>query len=217
MPATSFPKFIFLFILSILIQRAQAEPAANVPAKSVLPGVQPLDGVNIDAIETYQNPKKQQIDFGLVLLPLDPYYNGFAVDLGYSHYFDKTYSWQILDVNYIYGVDKGLTSQLADTYGVNPKSIEKLTFIVSSNLEYVHAYGKFVFLKEHIRYFRSALVAGPAFVTSNKRGTVGLNLGWRFETFVNDDFSWTLQIRDIYAPSNIANNLAFVLGTAYGF
>lgn len=197
-----------------------AAPAAveSIPPLEKVPvGVQPLDGVKIEALETYQNPKRQQLDFGLLVLPLDPYYNGFGIDLGYTRYFDKTYSWQILDINYIYSVNKGLTSQLAENYNVNPTSIERLTFIVSTNLEYVIAYGKFVFLSNHIRYFRSSLVVGPAYATSNKRGTVGLNLGFRFETFVNDDFSWVFQIRDVYAPSNIDNNLAFVLGTAYGF
>ena len=203
-----------VFLISLISYTATA---AETPPITTLPGLHPLDGVNIEAVETYQNPKKQQIDFGLAVLPLDPYYNGFAIDLGYNYYFGKTYSWQILDVNYIYSVNKGLTSQLAQTYGVNPKSIERLTFIVSSNIQYVHAYGKFVFMKEVIRYFRSSVVFGPAYVTSNKRGTVGFNLGWRFETFVNDDFSWILQIRDVYAPSNIDNNLIISLGSSYGF
>ena len=205
----------FIIGVGIFVSAFLARPGRA--ATNPTPGLQPLDGVNIEAIETYQNPKTQQIDFGLSILPLDPYYNGFAIDLGYTHYFGKTYSWQILDVDYIYSVNKGLTSQLADTYGVNPQKIERLNLIVASNFSYVHAYGKFVFAKKYIRYFRSALLVGPAYVTSNLRSTVGLNLGWRFETFVNEDFSWVLQIRDIYAPSNIDNNLAFVLGTAYGF
>jgi hypothetical protein len=201
--------------------KSSPQTAATVPASagtnSVPVGSQPMDGVNIEAVETYQNPKRQQIDFGLCVLPIDPYYNGFGIDIGYNHYYDKTYSWQFIDVNYIYAVDKGLTSQLAQDYNVNPRSIERLTFIASSNIQYVMAYGKFVFFKEHIRYFRSSLVAGPAFAVSNVRSTIGLNLGVRMETFINDDFSWVLQLRDVYAPSNIDNNFVFALGTAYGF
>lgn len=238
MPLPIFAKIILLLSIVLRLYSAAAAPAQSAkvrpskPAPSLsapaalenapppskpLVGLQPLDGVNIEAVETYQNPKKQKIDFGLCVYPLDPYYNGFGIDLGYSHYYNKTFSWQILDVNYIYSVNKGLTSQLAENYNVNPTSIERLTFIVSSNIEYVIAYGKFVLLRDHIRYFRSSLYAGPAYATSNKRGTVGLSVGWRIETFVNDDFSWVLQIKDVYAPSNIDNNLAFVLGTAYGF
>ncbi len=187
-------------------------PQINLPA-----GVQPMDGVNIEAVETYRNPKSRQIDFGLCVYPVDPYYNGFGIDLGYNHYFDKTYTWQVLDVNYIYSVDKDLRSQLAEKFTKNPKSIERLTFIASSSIQYVMAYGKFVFFKQHIRYFRSSLIGGPVYAVSNVRGTVGVNLGIRFETFVNDDFSWVLQIRDVYAPSNIDNNLVFGLGTAYAF
>ena len=190
---------------------------AGAPPPPLPAGVQPMDGVNIEALETYLNPKRQQIDFGLAVLPIDPYYNGFGIDFAYNRYFGRTFSWQLVDVDYIYTVNKDLRSQLAEEHNVNPTTIERLTFIASSNLQYVHAYGKFVFLKEHIRYFRSSFVVGPAYAVSNKRSTVGLNIGWRFETFVNEDFSWILQFRDIYAPSNIDNNLAFVLGTAYGF
>jgi hypothetical protein len=186
-------------------------------AATQAPAVKPLDGVNVEALESYQNPKAQQLDFGLSLFPLDPYYNGFAIDVGYSHYYSKTFFWQILNADYVYTVDKGLSSQLAQNYGVNPQSIERLNYLFTSNLGYVHAYGKFIFAKQYIRYFRSSVLIGPAFVASNQEASIGINLGWRFEVFVNNDFSWQLQLRDIYVPSNIGNNLAFVLGTAYGF
>jgi hypothetical protein len=168
-------------------------------------------------VETYQNPKRNQIDFGLSVLPLNPYFNAFGIDLAYTYYFNKTYSWQVLDMDYFYTVNTGLTSQLAENYAVNPQTIERLSFMVSSNIQYVLAYGKFIFAKQYIRYFRSALLFGPTFASSNKEASVGGNLGLRFEVFVNDDFSWVAQLRDIYVPSNIGNNLAFILSTAYGF
>jgi hypothetical protein len=204
-------------LVSVILAALSVSSLVVFAAATSSPGVQPLDGVNIEAIETYQNPKTQQLDFGLSVLPLDPYYNGFAIDLGYSVYFGKTFSWQVANIDYVYGVDKGLTSQLAQNYSVQPQRIERLNLVASSNFQFVHAYGKFVFLKEYIRYFRSALLLGPAFVRSNLRSSVGANLGWRFEVFVNNDFSWVLQIRDIYAPGTINNNVAFGLGTAYGF
>ena len=202
-------------LASAVLTYLPMHPAAALPAGN--PGLQPLDGISIEAVETYRNPKTQQVDVGLALLPLDPYYNGFAIDLGYRRYFGKTFSWQIANLDYIYSVNKDLTSQLAEKYGVQPKRIERLQLLVSSNVEYVVAYGKFVFRKSYIRYFRSALAAGPAFAISTERSTVGLNLGFRFETFVNEDFSWTLQLRDVYAPSNIDNNLIITLGTTYAF
>jgi hypothetical protein len=202
-------RFALLLSAHFLLAGSNAFAKAEGPA--------PIDGVSVEAVETYQNPKSRQIDIGLSLLPLNPYFNAFGIDVGYTNYFDKTYSWQIVDLDYVYTVNTGITSQLAQTYGVNPNSIERLNFLVSSNFQYVFAYGKFIFAKQYIRYFRSAALIGPTYASSNKESTIGGNIGLRFEVFVNDDFSWVFQMRDIYMPSNIGNNLAFVLSTAYGF
>lgn len=180
-------------------------------------GVKPMDGVIIDAVETYQNPKSQQADFGLGVWPLNPYYMGFSLDAGYTYYYNKTYSWEVLHADYIYTVDSGLTSQLAENYGVNPEQIDRLNLLISTNLQYAHAYGKFIFLKEYIRYFRASFLGGPAFLVTNKEATVGLGVGYRLETFVNDKFSWKLEARDVYAFGSIGNTLAFIFGTSYGF
>lgn len=185
--------------------------------EATTPGIKPLDGVRIQAVETYQNPKKQQLDFGLGLWPMDPYFNGFSVDVGYNRFFNKTYAWEVAHIDYIYSVDTGLTSQLADRWSVSPQTINRLNFVFSSNLRYTLAYGKFVFMTKYIKYFRASVLAGPAFVLASQGSSVGLGAGFRFETFVNNDFSWKVEVRDIYAFGNLNNNLAFVLGTAYGF
>lgn len=177
-----------------------------------------LDGVKVESLETYLNPKNTQLDLGLGVWPLNPYYNGFSVEGGYSRYFSKTYSWEVLHGSYIYTVDSDLTSQLAQSFAKNPVQIERLRMVVSSNLQMVMAYGKFIFNSEYIRYFRSSLLAGPAYVDTNLNGTFGVNIGWRFDVISSGNFSWRLDIRDLYAFS-IANNnnLTFALGTAYGF
>ena len=48
-------------------------------ASNSAPGIQPLDGVNVEAVQTYQNPKSSLIDFGLGIWPLNPYYNALRI------------------------------------------------------------------------------------------------------------------------------------------
>lgn len=182
-----------------------------------LTGEKPLDGDKIQAVETYENPKTQQIFFGLGLWPLDPYYNGFSVNLTYTRYLNKTYSWDVASLDYIYTVDSGLTSQLADSYQVQPQSIERLNFVLTSDMNYTFAYGKTIFLKKYIRYFRSSLLAGPGLVITNQESAVGMDVGWRIETFVNDNFSWRVEARYLYTFGAVRNNLAFIFGTAYAY
>lgn len=214
-PSNTF--LILLFLIGIQAQ-ANSDWLSDEPDK---PGLRPLDGVQIEAIETYQNPKKRAVDYGLGIWPVNPYYNGFSLNLGYTHYFSKTYSWEVLNGDYVFTVDKGLTSELADRYSVNPESIERIRFILSSNLKYVHSYGKVIFLKEYIRYFRSSFLLGPALFATEKGeeaiSTIGFNLGWRIETFVDNDFSWKIEIRETYAFSGLGNNINLIFGSSYAF
>ncbi len=203
-------KFLFLCGLGLL----GAIPYLLAAAAQA--GIKPLDGVKIEALETYQNPKQRQFDFGLGLWPLDPYYNGFSIDVGYTQIFNKTDAWEVVHADYLYTVDTGLTSQLADQYSVNPQSIRRLSLVLSSNFRYTLAYGKFIFFERSIRYFRSSILAGPAFVMTNQGETVGLGAGFRLETFVNNLYSWKLEVRDTYAFGYLDNNLAFIFGTSYG-
>lgn len=178
----------------------------------------PLDGVNIEALETYRNPKANSLDVGLGVWPLNPYFNAFSVDIGYNWIFDKTYAAQVRG-SYLYTVDKGLTSELADSYNVDPQStIERPNFIVSADFKYTIAYGKFIFFKDRIRYFRSQIFAGPAFVSSNKQALFGGDVGWSMEAYVNELFSWRLEIRDVVASiGSTTNNLELSVGMGYAF
>lgn len=181
-------------------------------------GTKPLDGVIVEALESYRNPKTNQVSFDLGIWPFNAYYNGFSVNAGYTYFVNKTLAWEVLDGSYLYTVDKNLTSQLAQNYGVNPVQIERLNYVISSNAIYFHSYGKFILAKEYIRYFRSGAMGGVGLVSSNKNTNVAASIGWRFEVYTNDNFSWKLDIRDfISLSSDLTNNLAFNLGTAYSF
>lgn len=170
----------------------------------------PIDGVFVDVLETYPSPKKHEIGVGLGLYPLNAYYNALALDTAYTYRFSKTYGWEIVNCAFAYTIDKGLTSELAEDYQVEPQRIERLKYIVSSNLIYTHSYGKFIFLEEHIKYFRSSAVGGLGWVGTSEEGGVSLTLGWRFDVFVNNSFSWRIEIRDNIATSHY---LTFNLGT----
>jgi outer membrane beta-barrel protein len=177
----------------------------------------PLDGVTIEALETYRNPKNSQLTFDVSMLPFNAYYTGFGINAAYIYVINKTWAAEMTGA-YIYSVEKGLTSELAQNYAVNPESIERIQTTVAGNAIYYHSYGKFILLKEYIRYFRSGFLLGAGYVITNTTGYVAGSLGWKFEVYVNDVFSWKFEIRDlITAQKGVTNNVAFSLGTAYSF
>ncbi len=184
-------------------------------------GPRPLDGVYIESVEIYSIPKAKSIGFSFGLWPVQPYYNGFSLNVDFTSYLSKNLAWELLNVSYLYNVQTSLTSDLAENYAVNPQEIEKSNFILGSNLRSTIAYGKFVFFGDYIRYFRSSIIFGPAVistVSSASKTRFGLTLGWGFETFLKDSLSWRFEIKDVYAiGAAYPNNLAFTLGTTYGF
>ena len=180
-------------------------------------GPRPLDGVFVEALQSYSNPRSHHIGFDFGVWPLNPYYNGFSLDFNYTYFFNKNHAWEIVNFSYMYTVDTGLTTELADSYNVEPRKIERAEYIISSNYLPTLAYGKFIFFSDNIRYFRSNLVLGPALISTNEAAQIGVCVGWQFETFVNEKFSWKLGIRDNFSfSSSHPNNLVLTLGTSFG-
>lgn len=207
-------KFLGFFLTLCLLTQAHAAS----PELEQQFGPKPLDGVFVDAIQSYSNPRNSHFGFDFGVWPLQPYYNGFSVDVNYTYYFNKDHAWEVLNAAYLYTVDTGLVTELADENKLQPQFIQRVNYIISSNYLMTLAYGKFIFFENNIRYFRSSLILGPAMIATNNGSSIGLCMGWGFETFVNDRVSWKFEIRDNYAFSlDHPNNLAFLLGTSYGF
>ena len=155
-----------------------------------------LDGVYVEAVETYLHEKSHRITLGLNIYPFNSYYNGFGLGLGYTYLFTKNVGWEIIGFDYVHSVKTGLTSELAEKYGVNPERIEKLEFIFSSNLAYVLAYGKMLFLDSYIGYFRLSALGGLGLINTTVESDLGLSVGIRFEYYIGDFLSYIFEIRN---------------------
>jgi hypothetical protein len=176
----------------------------------------PLDGVMIEAVEVYASPKSSSLDIGVGVYPFNSYYTDLSLNFGYTYRFNQNWGWDVLGLSYFVSFQKDLTSQLADKYAVKPESIEKLQYIFATNAVFTHTYGKFLFMEDYIRYFRSSIFAGPAMVNTNELSAVAVNFGARFELFHGEYFSWTFEFRDaltIYGTGYVT----FTFGSGLNF
>lgn len=192
---------------------------AAVDARGTDPNqIRPLDGVKIDAIETYANPKTSELGIGATIYPFNSYFNSFGASLNYTHYFGETYAWEVLNANYHFSVRKDLATDLAENFGVNPREIETLNFNLSSNFMYVFSYGKLILFKKHIRHFRLSTLAGLGAVTTSAATNIAANAGLRFDLYISGSFSMRLDIRENFAFGNVMKNyMIFGLGTGIAF
>jgi outer membrane beta-barrel protein len=176
-----------------------------------------LDGVTIEAVETYLNPKDSELTLGMSWYPFNPYYNGLGIGAGYMLHFSRTFAWEILNANYVYTFDKGLTTELASKFNFEPRQIEKLQFAFGTNVYLTHTNGKLVFMKDFVRYFKSSIVLGAAVMDTSQRFQPAGTIGVRFEVFTSETFSWKLDLRDSIAVPSFDHFVTFTLGTGFSF
>lgn len=178
----------------------------------------PLDGVDVEVLEVYKTPKPSEIHLALTVFPLDPFFTGLGVAGGYTYKFGKTWGWEVVNAQYVFGIQRALTSELAENHGVAPEEIEILQNVMSTNIDYVHSYGKMILFGDSIKYFRSGFLAGGGFVKTDQRGLIGASVGLYFDIYVNDTFSWRIESRDIVTFSGgVENYLSFNIGTGVNF
>lgn len=176
--------------------------------------IKKMDGVTIEALETYINPRSHELSFNLGWYPWDPYYTGFGVSGGYSYYFNNKLAWEVVQATYTFSVEKALTAELADEYAVNPESIDRLKYVVTSNILWTPVYGKFILGSNVIQYFRLSLISGVGFVSTSFNNKWAIDLGVRAEIHVNPNFSWRIEARNALAiTSGVKNYVVLGLGT----
>jgi outer membrane beta-barrel protein len=176
-----------------------------------------IDGVPVDAVETFPTVKTNEIEIGVGLFPFNAYYYGLSVGVGYTYNFNNTFGWEVLHADQYFSVEKGLTTELANNYQVNPQSIEELRYDFSSDMSWVFANGKFAFDKDYIRYFRAALLLGPGVVSTDQRSEFAASFGLKTEFFTGDSLVWKFEARDSLPFGGIGNVLSFQLGTGIRF
>lgn len=176
----------------------------------------PLDGVLVEAVEDYINPKTSSFFIGVGIYPFDAYYNDISVNAGYNYRINQTWSWDIINASYFIPFDRDLESQLADKFGVAPTSIEKLQYIVASNVVFTHTYGKFLFLEDYIRYFRASVFLGAGLVNTTQQSEAAGNFGARFELFHGDSFAWVIDVRDALTIKD-EGYVTFTFGSGFSF
>lgn len=176
-----------------------------------------MDGVELEAVETYINPTQNQLGLGIGIYPFDAYYYGLSVNAGYTYHQSRTLAWEVIHAQYFFSFQKDLTTELADRFSVDPTVIPKLNYIVSTDVQYVFAYGKMAMMEEYIRYFRASAMGGVGAIKTSDQTRFGVLLGVKFETFTRDSFSWTFEVRDTLAVPGFNNFMTFIVGTGISF
>jgi len=214
----SFLSAVFFCVApSVLVADEVTSPLAKEkPSQSSSVPQKTLDGIYVEAVEAYPETKSNEFNLGIGFYPFNAYYQGLSVNGGYTYHFNNTHSWELVNAHYYFTFDKGLTTELA-RLNVNPDVINRLQYIVTTNGVFNLMKGKFVFIKNYIRYFQASALYGFGAVKTKQKTSFAGNVGMRLGVVIGERFSWGIEVRDTIAVSGFTNIVTFSLLGGYSF
>jgi outer membrane beta-barrel protein len=157
------------------------------------------------------------VNLGIQDCPFNAYYHGFGINSGYTYHFNNTHAWELINATYFFTFDKSLTTQLAQNFNVNPDRINRIEYQVMTNGVFDLTKGKFVLLKDYIRYFSSSLVYGLGAIKTKSDTSFAANFGFKFAVLMSNSFLWSFELRDALAFSGFTNYVTLGLVGGYTF
>lgn len=143
-----------LVILLILINLVFASAGAAVPDEA-------YDIPKVVAVEPRAFNPHYDLTAQISVLPMDAFYKGLAFGVSYTHTFNSSWGWEVINANYTSKVDTNLKQDLVDNFRVRPQGIlDNIQLYALTNAVYTPLYSKNLFLNRDLLYGSFSLVLG---------------------------------------------------------
>lgn len=138
----------------------------------------------VSAVQERNFRMNHELALGVGVLPLDAFYKGLSVQLGYTYHFSDSFAWQVGRGLYSYNLNTGLRNQLERDFAVLPTQFEEVQYMVGSDLVWTPLYGKGAILNRKVAWFEGFLVAGGSALklTTGFRPAINIGVGARLFT-----------------------------------
>lgn len=131
-------------------------------------------------------------------MPMDSFTKGVVVGGSYTKYFTDFTGWEVLNVNWVFGIDTDLKSQLIDEFQADPGQIPDFPeWYITTNIVYTPIYNKNLFFNKDVVWGDITFVAGPGIGNFEIDGIRPLiNGGAVLRFFFNEKESFKIDIRE---------------------
>ena len=159
---------------------------------------QDLDGRPVVAVD--RDPAKDgfSITSRVGVAPFNAYYLGVTASLALRLDFTRFFGWEVVDGTYVIPLNKDLTTQLADRYGVNPQRIEKSLWLATSHLSYRPLFGKLLLFGEFVREFDLYFLLGGGTMQTSERTVYGASYGVEVRGRITPSVALIAGVRSLY-------------------
>ncbi len=150
----------------------------------------------VSAVQERLYRMHHELDLGVGVLPLDAYYKGLTLQLGYSYHFSDSFSWQVGRGAWSYPLNTGLREQLERDFGVQPTVFEQVEWMVGSDLVWSPVYGKLAVLNQRVLHFGGHLSVGGTVMKMNVGFRPAVNLGVGARLYSSKWLSFRFDVTD---------------------
>jgi outer membrane beta-barrel protein len=174
------------------------------------------------AIENKMYEPSNELNFQAGLLPLDAFYKALLLNVGYTHYFQSYWGWEVLNGSIAFTQDTGLRDDLRNNFGVQEANyLDYINYTVTTNLVYTPVYSKNLLFNQNLVHGEISFLGGggmASFKSGKSAPMAGGGLIFRF--FMSDRWSWKFDNRVYYHfAEGMSTNyvLSINLGLSYEF
>ncbi len=161
-----------------------------------------------------------ELEFSLVYLPYDAFYQGLGPEVSYTYHFNDHVAWEVIRGYYSFDLQTNLVARLANMPGGNnlaPTSTEQMNYALSSTVVWSPAYGKFALFNRSVVQGEGFLLIGGTLGKLTSSFQPGPTIGGGLRFFVSQFVSARFDLRYSALIDTISASITHVIQLSLGF
>jgi outer membrane beta-barrel protein len=147
----------------------------------------------VSVVQRRQYTMRHELSVSGGFLPLDAFYKGVTVNVGYTFHFNDHFAWRVARGAYDKTIDTGLKRQLQQQFGVLTTEYPEVQWMLGSDLVWNPFYGKTAFMNLVVLHLQLFLLLGGDAVKVQTEILPALNFGGGIRFFATEWLSLKLE------------------------
>jgi outer membrane beta-barrel protein len=161
----------------------------------------------VSVVQKRQYTMRHEIQVSGGFLPLDAFYKGVTVNVGYTFHFTDHFAWRVARGSYDKAIDTGLKRQLENQFGVLTTDFPQVQWMAGSDLIWNAFYGKTAFMNLVVLHLALFLTLGADAVKLQTEIVPAVNFGGGIRFFATEWLSVKLEATNHFVVGKRSFNI----------
>jgi outer membrane beta-barrel protein len=161
----------------------------------------------VSVVQRRQYTLRHELSLSGGFLPLDAFYKGVTVNVGYTYHFNDHFAWRVARGTYDKSFDTGLKQQIQNQFGLDTSEFPVVQWMVGSDLVWNAFYGKTAFMNAFVLHLALFLLLGGDVVRTQSDFLPAVNFGGGIRFFATEWLSLKLEASNHFVVSKKSFNI----------